>query len=123
MCLFYCHNAHLISKSDNSLNLIIKGKRCEELVTFKKDSNIWITNSKNFIFGEKLKLLCPECKQELDTIAPCPCTGVFYAIYTTEKRSYSSCKAFCNSWGCKHSLNTTAWNAVKMFGERNFSII
>jgi len=111
MVYYYCHNSHLLSAYENNIKLLIKAKNIEqELELIFKDKEI-------------VKILCPVCKEEMDTIAPCSCGGIYYAIYTDGKRSYSNCIAMCNNWNCNNSLSKTAWAVIKQYSEKSFTII
>lgn len=122
MCYYFCHNAHQLSNEDNSINLILIGKNNEELVNYSYKDSKWLASASNFKVGEKLKIVCPICKEELDNIAPCSCSGLTYAIYSDTKRSFSNSVAMCNSWGCIHSLKKSAWKAIKEFSEKKLYI-
>lgn len=123
MVYFYCHNSHLLSNYENNLKLLVKSKNLEQELQFNKINELWELEENNFKAKELVKILCPVCKEELDTIAPCECGGIYYAVYKDGKRSYSNCVAICNTWNCKNSLLTSAWAAIKHFSEKSFTII
>lgn len=123
MCFYYCHNTHLLSNNENEIKLLIQSQKSEELVLFTYEANNWKNSATSFNKNDKIKILCPVCLEELDSIAPCMCSGVYFAIYTNKKRSYSQSVSICNNWGCKNSLYFSAWKAIKSFGEKSFSIL
>jgi len=123
MVYYYCHNSHFLSEAENTIKLLIKSKNIEQELEFFKVNELWQVMENKLEDKEIIKVYCPVCKEEMDSIAPCTCGGLYYAIYSNGKRSYSNCLAMCNTWNCKNSLISSAWKAIKQYGEKNFTIL
>jgi hypothetical protein len=76
------------------------------------------TTAKTISPGTKLRLMCPECRQEFPSLLPCTCgQGELVAIYLTPDRKESQVVAVCNAWGCRRSRIIDRWQIISQFVE------
>ena len=76
---------------------------------------------KEFPKGTKLKIMCPECKTELEELTNCGCSeqGTLRKIYLTPKRTDAYIIAVCDVWGCPLSRVIDSYEMFSEFLEGN----
>lgn len=118
---YFCHNGHSLLceevKVNNSasIKLLFATANKEGLVYLspEQDKNI-IKAETEFKDNELLRIMCPECKEELDNIAPCKCSNgsKFVALYLNRNRSFNDSVGLCNRWKCSNLYLQNTWKIL-----------
>ena len=68
--------------------------------------------------GTRVGVACPECREELEAYAPCPCgEGTLRSIFLTAEAESSHVAAVCDVWGCQRSRVVDEWELLSEFVE------
>jgi hypothetical protein len=59
-----------------------------------------ILKGEPFKEGEKVKILCPECRAELPILFNCECGAPIYLFYLDEELNHRYGHSFCSRIGC-----------------------
>lgn len=62
-----------------------------------------ITIGINLEEGEKYKLSCPDCHEDLPTFSKCHCGGEIFALFLDKNAKFDSFVGACNRIGCNNS--------------------
>lgn len=107
----YCPNGHnLVSNNakfnefDGILLKISKGQREGHIAI----SSVYGCKSRiaigiNLVDGEKYKLSCPDCGEDLPTYSKCHCGGEIFALFLDKNVKFDSFVGACNRIGCNNS--------------------
>lgn len=57
----------------------------------------------NLIDGEKYKLSCPDCSEDLPTYSKCHCGGEIFALFLEKNVNFDSFVGACNRIGCANA--------------------
>jgi hypothetical protein len=118
---YFCHNGHsLVTEevridSAPSIRLLVNNGDKEGIVYFStvRGSKL-IKSDIKFNSDDLFSIMCPECKEELDNIAPCPCSkgSKFVAVYVSRARSFNESVGVCNRHDCSRLYLSDTWKII-----------